>query len=137
MVHLGEFDKTDDAEGASIIRSSCISCLAHLADLYHFVGGMQPSARATMNGLCDATLENLGNLTRDLKLEEVTYYDLLLRVSDSHIFLTWKLADALCFLEILDEGNQTLRFSNQQPLPRGGRTVVELEGDSSGGVRGF
>jgi len=80
MIHLGEFDKTNDTEGALIIRSSCIACLAHLAALYYFAGETQPSDRATMNDLCDAVLGNLGKLTQDTKLEEVTYFDLLLKV---------------------------------------------------------
>ena len=80
MVRLGEFEKTGDAEGASIIRSSCIACLSHLAVLYHFVGEARPSVRVTMNGLCDAVLDNLGNLTRRMKLDEVTLFDLLLKV---------------------------------------------------------
>ena len=93
MVHLGEFDKTDDVEGALIIRSSCIACLTHLATLYHFIGGVQPGARATMDGLCDAALENLGDLTQGTKLEDVTYFDLLLRVPDPRIPLTCTSAD--------------------------------------------
>lgn len=87
MVYLGEFDKTNDTEGASMIRSSCIACLAHLAALYNFVGEMQPSAAATVNGLCDAALDNLGYLTQDMKLEEVTYLDLLLKVPATCTFL--------------------------------------------------
>lgn len=87
MTHLGEFEKTNDTEGASMIRSSCIACLAHLAALYHSVGDIQPSARATMNVLCDVVLGNLGSLTQDMKLEEVTYFDLLLKVSNSRVLL--------------------------------------------------
>lgn len=83
MIRLGEFDKANDTEGASIVRSSCITCLSHLAILYHFVGEMHPCSRATMNGLCDAVLDNLGNLTQSMKLEEVTLFDLLLKVPDS------------------------------------------------------
>lgn len=80
MVYVEEFDKVNDAEGASMIRSCCIDCFAHLAALYCFVCEMQPSATATMNGLCDAALDKLGKLTRDMKLEEITYFDLLLKV---------------------------------------------------------
>ena len=88
MIHLGEFDGIDDIEGAPIIRGSCISSLAHLAALYHFVGEMQPSARDMMNGLCDAALDNLSSLTKDLRLEEVTYFDLLLKVSNPLVLHT-------------------------------------------------
>lgn len=87
MIYLGEFDKINDMDGASMIRSSCIACLTHLAVLYRFVSEMQPSAKVTMNCLCDAVLDNLGKLTRDMKLEEVTYFDLLLKVSDPRILL--------------------------------------------------
>ena len=80
MIHLGEFDKTNDTEGALVIRSSCIVCLAHLAALCRFVGEMQPDGGARANGLCDAALDNLGKLTQAIKLEEVSYSDLLLKV---------------------------------------------------------
>jgi hypothetical protein len=82
MIRLGEFDKANDTEGASIIRSSCIACLAHLAVLYHFMSEMQSGTRATVEGLCDAALDNLGNLTQGMQLEEVSLFDLPLEVSD-------------------------------------------------------
>ena len=84
MIRMGEFDKAGDTEGASIIRSSCIASLAHLAVLYHFIGGMQSGSRATMDSLCDAVLDNLGNLTRGSNLGEVTLFDLLLKVLIPH-----------------------------------------------------
>ena len=34
-----------------------------------------------MNALCDSSLEKLGHLTEDMRLEEYTYLDLLLGVS--------------------------------------------------------
>lgn len=98
MIRLGEFDKANDTEGASIIRNSCIACLSHLAILYYFLGETLPGARATMNRLCDAVLDNLGNVTQSMKLEEVTLFDLLIKVHapDSPYFrdpadiLTWQ-----------------------------------------------
>lgn len=86
IIRLGEFDKANDTEGASIVRSSCIACLSHLAVLYHVIGEMRPSARATMNGLCDAALDNLGSLTQGMDLEDVTLFDLLLKVFDPTVF---------------------------------------------------
>ena len=80
MVHLGEFDKTNDTEGSLVIHSSCIACLVHLAALCHLVSEMQLDGEARTNGLCDAALDNLGKLTHGMKLEEVTYFDLLLKV---------------------------------------------------------
>ena len=82
MIHLGEFYRANDTEGVSIVWSTCITCLSHLAVLYYFIGETRPNARATMNGLCDAALDNLGNLTQGMKLEEVTSFDLLLKVPD-------------------------------------------------------
>ncbi|KAF9783456.1 hypothetical protein BJ322DRAFT_153418 [Thelephora terrestris] len=81
MIRLGECENVGDKEGASIIRSSCISCLAHLAVLYHSIGEMQPRARTTVDGLCDAVLDNLGNLSQGMELEDVTVFDLVLKVS--------------------------------------------------------
>ena len=81
IIRLGEFNKAKDTEGASIVWSSCIACLSHLAVLYYAIGEMRPSARATMDGLCDAALDNLGNLTQGVELEEITLFDLLLGVS--------------------------------------------------------
>lgn len=125
MTHLGEFDKTNDTEGASMIRSNCIACLSHLAALYHSVGEIQPSARATLDSLCDAVLNNLGSLTQGMKLEEVTYFDLLLKVSDPCTLenklpdvcilqSSWKKAIAIydsriCSLS-LEEGGQLWRW---------------------------
>lgn len=80
MIHLREFDKANDTEETLVIRSSCIACLAHLAALYHFVGEAKLEGGARTNGLCDAALDNLGKLTQGMKLEEVTYFDLLLKV---------------------------------------------------------
>lgn len=94
MIQLEEFDKTNDTEGALLIRSSCIACLAHLAALYHFIGEMQPDDGARANGLCDAALDNLGELTQGTKLEEVTYLDLLLKVPLFPPPLAIKSADA-------------------------------------------
>jgi hypothetical protein len=54
MIRLGEFDKANDKEGASIVRSNCIACLSHLAVFYHFIGEMRPGERATVDGLCGA-----------------------------------------------------------------------------------
>jgi hypothetical protein len=88
MIRLAEFSKAGDAGGASIIRSSCIDCLAHLAVLYDFISEAQPGARVTLDPLCDAVLDNLSNLTQGVELEEVTLFDLLLRVCNPPSSLT-------------------------------------------------
>ena len=61
------------------IGNSCITCLAHLAVLYEFVGRVDPAAREVYEP-CDSALQRLGKLTVDLCFDEYTYLDLLLRV---------------------------------------------------------
>lgn len=90
MIRLGEFEATNDTEGALIIRSSCIACLSHLATLHHFIAEMRPGGGETMDGLCDAVLDNLGSLTQGMKLEEVTHIDFLLGVLRPLHRLTWE-----------------------------------------------
>ena len=68
-----------DKNGADVISSSCIACLAHLAVLYEVVGRSDPITRETCN-LCDSALQRLGMFTYELQLDEYTYIDLLLGV---------------------------------------------------------
>ena len=69
-----------DNHGAEIIRSSCVSCLAHLAVLCDFVSRREPSPGPQTNATCDSSLERLGRLTQEMKFDEYTYFDVLLRV---------------------------------------------------------
>jgi len=78
--NIKTFREHGDESGASVIGSSCIACLAHLAVLYEVAGRMDPMARETYN-LCDSALQRLGKLTSDLRFDEYTYLDLLLGVS--------------------------------------------------------
>lgn len=79
--NLRRFIEIGDNGGAEIIWSSCIACLAHLTALCELVGRTEPTASLAMNALCDSSLEKLGHLTEDMRLEEYTYLDLLLGVS--------------------------------------------------------
>ena len=90
MIRLAEFEKAGDTEGASIIRSSCIASLAHLAALYDYIGEIQLRARGTVAALCDVALDNLSSLTRGMKLEEVTLFDLLLKVCADHLIPVYR-----------------------------------------------
>lgn len=78
--NLQRFVDIGDNIGAEIIWSSCITCLAHLSVLCEIIGRTEPTANVAMSGLCDSTLEKLGHLTEELRVEEYTYLDLLLGV---------------------------------------------------------
>jgi len=78
--HLRWYIETGDNSGAEMVWSSCITCLAYLSALCELVGRTEPNASVTMNGLCDLSLEKLGQLTEDMRSEEYTHLDLLLGV---------------------------------------------------------
>lgn len=84
--NLQRFLGDGDNIGAEIIWSSCIACLAHLSALCELIGRTEPTA-SKMSCLCDSSLEKLGRLTEDMKLEEYTYLDLLLGVRTHNTFL--------------------------------------------------
>ena len=69
-----------DTQGATIIQSSCVGCLAHLAVLCDLISRSEPSFRLQMDAVCDSSLERLGRLTEEMSFEEYTYFDLLLKV---------------------------------------------------------
>jgi len=77
--NIETFRENGDGSGVEAIGSSCIACLAHLAVLYESVGRIDPVAREVYD-LCDSALQRLGKLTADLRFDEYTYLDLLLRV---------------------------------------------------------
>ena len=78
--NLRTFLQIGDIQGAQIIQSSCIGCLAHLAVLCDLISCSDPNSKLQMDTICDSSLERLGNLTQEMNFEEYTYFDLLLRV---------------------------------------------------------
>ena len=68
-----------DKNGADVINSICIACLAHLAILYEAVCRTDLNDREAC-ALCDSALQRLGMLTSEFYLDEYTYLDLLLGV---------------------------------------------------------
>ncbi|KAF9651175.1 hypothetical protein BDM02DRAFT_3259184 [Thelephora ganbajun] len=106
--NLRQFLKIGDDAGGSLIASACISCLAHLAALYHFAARTEPAATASdpMDKLCDRTLLKLATLTQDARIKEYTYYDLLLKMS-------WKKS-----LEIFDARISALPSDERRTLQR-------------------
>ena len=79
LSNLQRFQELGDKSGAGIIRSSCINCLAHLAVLCETLVQIE-ATRTQLNTLCDLSLEQLCELTRDMRMEEFTRLDLLLGV---------------------------------------------------------
>ena len=63
-----------------MIRNSCVNCLAHLAVLCDALGRVGPVPHTGLDTLCDSTLERLGELSQDMRMEEYTRLDLLLGV---------------------------------------------------------
>ena len=74
------FKQIGDTQGAEIIQSSCIGCLAHLAVLCDLAGHLEPNSKPQMDAVCDSALERLGHLTQEMMFDEYTYFDLLVRV---------------------------------------------------------
>ena len=77
------FHELGDKEGADVISSCCIACLAHLAILYETICRIDPVSGSKSYILCDSALQRLGTLTSELRLDEYTHLDLLLGVRPS------------------------------------------------------
>ena len=78
--NMRNFLHIEDRQGAEIIQSSCVGCLAHLAVLCDLVGRLEPDSKPQMDAVCDSSLERLGRLTQEMRFDEYTYFDLLLMV---------------------------------------------------------
>ena len=74
------FLRIGDTQGAEIIQSSCVGCLAHLAVLCDLISCLEPNFRPQMDAICDSSLERLGHLTEEMSFEGYMYFDLLLKV---------------------------------------------------------
>jgi len=84
--NVKRFREYGDENGADVLSSSCIACLAHLAILYEVTCRTGPVA-GEIYALCDSALQRLGMLTSELHLEEYTYLDLLLGVSPTSRYI--------------------------------------------------
>jgi len=80
LQNVQAFLRIGDTQGAEIIRSSCVGCLAHLAVLCDLVSHLEPNSKPHMDAVCDSSLERLGHLTQEMSFDGYTYFDLLLRV---------------------------------------------------------
>jgi hypothetical protein len=78
--NLRRFLDVGDIRGAEVIQRSCVTCLAHLAVLCDHTGRLEPNSKPQMDAVCDFSLERLGHLTRDMRIDGYTYFDTLLGV---------------------------------------------------------
>lgn len=80
LSNVQRFRRIGDSQGAEIIESSCVCCLAHLAALCDLIGRLEPNSKLEMDIVCDLSLGKLGLLVEEMRFDEYTYLDLLLRV---------------------------------------------------------
>ena len=88
--HQRRFLEIGDRHGTEIIQSSCVTCLAHLAELCNLVSGLEPNSKARMDAICDSSLEQLSHLTQGMSTDGYTYLDMLLGVHSCVILVTVK-----------------------------------------------
>jgi hypothetical protein len=80
LSNLERFQKLGDRNGAEVIRGCCVHCLSHLAALCETICRVDPVFRTGMETLRASSLERLGELAKDMRMEEYTPHDLLLGV---------------------------------------------------------
>ena len=80
LQHLQRFLDVEDRRGAEVIQRSCIACLAHLAAFCDLTSRLEPNSKPQMDAVCDSSLERLGHLTQDMRIDGYTYLDILLVV---------------------------------------------------------
>ena len=74
------FTNEGDIDGAGIIWTSCIICLAHLAALSHLTSQVDPASSMTMSCLYALTLDKLEKLSLEAHIEEYLNFDVLTEV---------------------------------------------------------
>ena len=77
MGNLQQFISIDDTCGIWMIWTCCIVCLAHLAALSHLMSQTDPTWSVSMTSLYDLTLDKLGNLSLEVRIEMYSHFDVL------------------------------------------------------------
>ena len=75
--NLQQFIAIEDSSGVGTIWACCVTCSAHLAALCHLLSQTEPTLKGSMGGLCDLTLDKLGNLSHEVHIEEYSHFDVL------------------------------------------------------------
>ena len=117
--NIRQFVEVGDSHGVEIIQSSCVGCLAHLGVLCDFIGRLEPNYKPQIDGICDWSLERLGDLTQEMCFDEYTYLDLLLNVRRWVGRSWWKeLTLSLCLSDLVGKVVSRIRFTDQRPIAR-------------------
>ena len=77
MKNLQWFITIGDTSGVGTIWTCCVICLAHLTALCHLVSQVDPALGASMNSLYELTLDKLGNVSLETRIEEYSQFDVL------------------------------------------------------------
>ena len=86
MGNLERFVTLGDSSGVEIIWTCCVACLAHLAALCHHISQTAPTPSRPMDRLCDLTLERLGDVSLEVRIEQYTHFDVLTGVRIGNLF---------------------------------------------------
>ena len=85
MMNMENFVSIGDTNGVETIWTCCILCLAHLAALCHFMSRTDTTSSVSMNDLYDLTLDKLGSLSLEVRIEAYSHFDVLTGVRASTI----------------------------------------------------
>jgi len=75
--NLERFVSIGDTSSVETVWACCITCLAHLAALCHFMSQTNTTSSVSVNGLYDLTLDKLGNLSLEVRIEVYSHFDVL------------------------------------------------------------
>ena len=144
MRNLQRFIEVEDNSGAETIWTCCITCLAHLSALSHFVSQAELTLTSSMDDLCDMTLDKLGDLAREVRVEDYSYFDVLtvVRVSAMSLRMSRELtknADQISLERALDtiDARIELRSHAESESLRYWRVVIgRVHGNFQTNLRG-
>ena len=77
MGNLQRFIEVGDSDGVETIWACCVTCLGHLAALSHLLSQRVPVLGSSMDNMYDLTLVRLGDLSREVRVEAYSYFDVL------------------------------------------------------------
>ena len=77
MGNLQQFIEVGGSNGVETIWTCCVTCLGHLAALSHLISRRELTLRGSMNDLCDLTLGKLEILSREVRVEVYSHFDVL------------------------------------------------------------
>ena len=76
MGNLEGFITLGDSSDVETIWTCYVTCLAHLAALCHLFSQTAPALSGPTDHLCDLTLEKLGNISLEVRIEQYSQFDI-------------------------------------------------------------